>query len=174
MFCSFPAAAAGLSVVGPVNHAKWVGKVNFIRMEKKLNNKKPAQLSNKTGLHPDVTTQSVGAGVGGVGGGGTGQRKGRAAFLFQAVNPKVSFLHSFDLLAKALSRLQDCHSYGNTVIIELSKVIEMCLNHGILLSFKDPKFYSKCLGKRCPKTPLREGEASPWKEHTKGPGQCWH
>lgn len=71
------------------------------------------------------------------GGCGTGLREGRAALLFQAVNPQGRHFRSFDLLLKALSRLLDCHSYDNAVIIQMSKVIETCLNHGILLSFKD-------------------------------------
>lgn len=50
--------------------------------------------------------------------------------------------------------------------MELSEVIEMCLNHTILLSFKD-SFSSKCVEKTYPPTPQREGETSQ-RGHTKG------
>lgn len=37
-----------------------------------------------------------------------------------------------DLLVKALSQPLNCHSCDNGLRMDLSKVIEMCLNHGSL------------------------------------------
>lgn len=80
---------------------------------------------------------------------GTGLRKEAAILLFQAGEPRGTSQHfrSFDLLVKALSQPLRGPSKDNRVITELWKVIEMYLNLGILLSFKDSIVLLQMFGK---------------------------
>lgn len=52
--------------------------------------------------------------------------------------------------------------------MELSKVIEMCLHHGILLSLKDSSSTPNVWESPSPVTPLREGERGSQRGPTKG------
>lgn len=80
---------------------------------------------------------------------GTGLRKEATFLLFQAAEPGGA-VSSFDLQVKGLSQPLRSPSNDKGVIAELSKVTEMYLSIGILLSFKDSTVPLQMFGKEVP------------------------